>query len=95
MSTVNVSFITVSREAGFGVIGDIVSSENVTSSGTSAATSNSATLGAKVARISTDGDIRIAVGTAPTATTSGLRVLANTVEYISVEAGEKIAVIDS
>jgi hypothetical protein len=44
-------------------------------------------------RVATDASCSIAIGTSPAATTSKLRLAANTVEYFGVSAGDKIAVI--
>lgn len=46
-------------------------------------------------RVETDAICSIAIGTNPTATTSNMRMAANTVEYFSVSPNMKIAVISN
>lgn len=46
-------------------------------------------------RVATDAICSIAIGTNPTATTSTMRMAANTVEYFSVSPNMKIAVISN
>ena len=66
------------------------SSENVTSSGTSA----QSTALEGIIRIATDTTVRIKFGTNPTATATGIRLVADTVEYFSIPSATKVAVID-
>jgi hypothetical protein len=72
---------------------NFVSSENVTSAATSA---QSAKMSAstRVVRIATDTTVRVAFGTNPTATSTDVRLLADTVEYFGVNPGDKVAVIN-
>lgn len=46
-----------------------------------------------IVRICAVGDIRVAVGTAPAASTTSMSMAAGTVEYVRVLAGDKIAVL--
>lgn len=68
-------------------------SENVTSSASSAQ-SSAMPRNTEVVRIATDTTIRVSLGENPTATATGIRILANTSEYFAVKEGYKVAVID-
>ena len=68
-------------------------SENVTSSGTSAQSSAMPDK-ASIVRIATDTTVRINFGANPTATSAGIRLLADTMEYFTVLPGTKVAVIN-
>lgn len=95
MATCNIAFITPSKFEGFGVIGNVRSSENITTSGTSQASSASS-VGNELVRVSvTGGSIRVLVGANPTATTASILVLENTTEYFDTKNGDKVAVIDN
>ena len=69
-----------------------ITTQKVTSSGTSAA---SAAFGNNIeyVRIVADDDCHIEFGTGPTATTSTIFVPSKDIEYFKVSGGEKIAVI--
>lgn len=67
--------------------------QTVAISGTSAATALAFTENTRMVRVHTDVICSLAVGTAPTATTSDLRLAADQTEYFGVKPGEKIAVI--
>lgn len=78
----------------------IISSENITSTGTSAQ-SGSAPFGARVARIATSASVNIVIGVNPTATAAGTLIEAGAPSYFVVipasepggTDGEKIASI--
>ena len=67
-----------------------ISEQKVTISGTSA---QSAAFGCKVIRVHTDVACHVAFGANPTATTSNMRLQADTTEYFGVTPGNKVAVI--
>jgi len=71
-----------------------VTTQKVTSSGSSAASS---AFGANIeyVRICADADCHIEFGTSPTATTSKIFVPSKDTEYFKVSEGEKVAVIGS
>ena len=71
-----------------------VTTQKVTSSGSSAASS---AFGANVeyVRVIADADCHIEFGVAPTATTSKIFLESKTSEYFKVSEGEKVAVIGS
>jgi len=98
MGTVNVTQLrSIARELD-GVVmpvakTPVISSENVTSSGTSAQSAEFAASCSYV-RIATDTTVRILFGDDPTALAASVRLLADTTEYFGVVAGQKVAVID-
>lgn len=67
--------------------------QTVAISGTSAPTAQAFGENTRMVRVHTDAICSIAVGTTPVATTSDLRMAADTTEYFGVKPGEKIAVI--
>ncbi len=69
--------------------------QTITTSGSSAATSNAFADGTTVVRIVATKDCHITFAAAPTATTSLLLMPSNQVEYFKVNAGEKCAAIQS
>ena len=83
-------------KAGVILKGSYARSEAVTSSGTSAAGSLEAKNGETVVKVaSPDQTIAVTAGTSPTATlAAGIVIPAGGFEYVSVEPGESIAVID-
>ena len=72
---------------------DAMVSENVTSSATSAQ-STALKPTTRIVRIATDTTVRVAFGSNPTATSTDMRVLADTAEYFGVQPGTKVAVIN-
>lgn len=70
-----------------------MSSENVTSSGTSAQ-STAMAASTRIVRVATDTTVRIEIGDNPTATSASMRLLADTVEYYGILPTQKVAVID-
>jgi hypothetical protein len=98
MGTVNVVQLQEISNDSHGELAQIahmpaISSENVTSSGTSA---QSAAFGnnCRFVRIATDTTVRILFAANPTALQTSIRLLADTAEYFGVVAGQKVAVID-
>jgi hypothetical protein len=70
-------------------------SETITSSASNQ--QSAASSGKSVARVATDTAIYVAVGSAPDATTATARVYmpANSVEYIQLSEGHKVAVVNA
>ena len=95
MALVNITFCRPAQFEGFGLIGDIVTSENITSSGTSQASTNSALSGTCARVAVSGGDVHVTTATAPTATTSHMLLVDGSVEYIFCPYGHKVAVIDA
>ena len=97
MGTVNVAqFDRLAKDSnGIGMQVPVapMSSENITSSATSAQ-STVFDPECSFIRISTDTTVRIAFGSNPTATATGFRLPADVTEYFGVTAGQKVAVID-
>lgn len=60
---------------------------------TTTSVQSSALTGALI-RVVSDIDCRIAIGASPTATTTGIRLIADQPEYFGINAGDKIAVIE-
>lgn len=69
--------------------------QTVTTSGTSAASSNGFGSSTFFVRVVCTEDCHIVFGASPTATTSDLFLPANTVEYFTVTSGQKIAAIQN
>lgn len=70
-----------------------VRSQTVAVGASSAAVTNAFGTGIFVLRIASTAALHYAVGASPTATSSDAYLPANTVEYIAVRPGQKIAVI--
>lgn len=95
MATVNLAFNRPFRDSGFGVVGSIRASENITSSASSQASSNSFQ-GDEVCIVTvTGGSVYIKTGSSPTAASGDLLVLDGSSIPIYSAAGDKIAVIDA
>lgn len=69
--------------------------QTITTSGSSAATSTAFATGSTIARIVATEDCHLAFATSPTATTSDTFLPAKQVEYFKITAGEKVAAIQS
>jgi hypothetical protein len=67
--------------------------EAISESGSSAATTASATGLVPFVRICSTVAIRVVIGASPTATSSSMLLPANVPEYFSVTSGDKVAVI--
>ncbi|MGB0412333.1 MAG: hypothetical protein ACPGFA_12140 [Pikeienuella sp.] len=95
MANVHVTFRDAVQVGGSSIISrEPRVSESRTSSGSSAATAITAVDG-EVIQISTDGAIRVAVGSAPTAASgSGDMLTAGTYQLGLAKAGDKVAFID-
>ena len=72
-----------------------IRTQTVSVSGTSAAITNAVGSGIHVIRMVSSTDCHFALGGAPTATTSDPLLPADTVEYIRINEGEKIAFIQN
>lgn len=72
-----------------------IRTQTVSISGTSAATSNAVGSGIRIVRLVSTTDCHYTVAQSPTATTSDPFLPANTVEYISIHEGEKVAFIQN
>lgn len=100
MATVNVVFAAGGARGTFGSLdvyrGVPASAENITSSGTSAVSTNAATTGS-IARITASGGAVYAkVGSAPTATVGGDWLIPDGASLdLAIPVGYKIAVIDA
>lgn len=96
MATVNVTFFSEYIKNSVAVVGEIVASEDITTSGTSAATT-AASNGATLCRVvALGGNVRLAFGSSPTATaTDSFLLLENDVAYFRLEDGFKVAAIDN
>ena len=70
-----------------------VTSENVTTSGTAAA-SAAFHVNTTVVRIATDTAVYVAIGDGPTAAAGDMLMAADTVEYFGVQPGHNVSVID-
>lgn len=70
-----------------------IAEQTITISGSSTAVTNAFNAKTAMVRVETDSICSIAFGTAPTATTSNMRMNAGDVEYFSVMPNHKIAVI--
>lgn len=94
MGTVNISAMYVKDNSGIQTGNlPVLQTEDVTSSGTSAQ-SSAMPVGTEVVRICSDTNIRIAIGSNPTATTSSLKVIAEVPEYFTIKEGLLVAVIN-
>ena len=97
MATVGVTFFrasTIEESAACIEAQDMVS-QVITSSGTSQASTATATASRNYVRIGTSANVYLAFGTAPTAVTAtGYLLLAGTSEVFRVPDGWKVAVID-
>lgn len=71
----------------------IVTNQNITVAGTSAATSNAMGSQTFKIRIATTTDAYFAIGPTPTATTSDPVLPAGTVDYVKINPGEKVAAL--
>ena len=71
----------------------IVTNQSVAFTGTSAAITNAFGAGVTVIRVVSTTDCFIKFGSAPTATTSDMPLIANVVEYFGASPGVKIAAI--
>ena len=69
--------------------------QTITTSGTSAATTNAVGSQTYAVRLHTTEDCFITCGASPTATTSHTFLAADTTEYFRISPGEKIAAIQS
>ena len=85
-----------SGQSGVILKGSFARSESITSSVASAQSTLTAKKGETVVKVSaTDGAIAVSAGVNPTATlATGIAIASGGVEYVSVQPGEKIAVID-
>lgn len=61
---------------------------------TTSAQSSAFNAGTNLVRIMTEVDVYIAFGSNPTATTSDIKMLADTAEYFAVSPGDKVAAYD-
>ena len=68
-----------------------ITNQNVTTSGTSAVITNATGTQIRILRLAATADTYIAIGAAPTATTSDLIIPAGTIDYINVPASTKVA----
>ena len=69
--------------------------QTITTSGSSAATSNAVATSTRLVRIVATEDVHIAFATAPTATTSNPFLPAKQVEYFKITGGDKVAAIQN
>lgn len=95
MATVTVTFFQPSKYDGFGVIGEISGTEDITSSGTSQQSTNNADSGDIVRVASSGGAIHAKVGNNPTATTDDPILTDGGVEYFQCNEGDEVAIIDA
>lgn len=99
MATVNVCFMPASVVKDLSTVGasSQVTSEAVTSSATSQATTITASNGDHVCRIAVSGnDVWVKFGPTPTAASaSDILMLAGSVEYFDINEGDKVAVMDA
>jgi len=95
MGTVNVAFLSAGGPSGAVPVYNAIplSTENVTSSGVSAASTGAAPRPCYV-RVRTDTAVRMAFGPTPTAVATGMWLGANETFDAFVPAGTKVAVID-
>lgn len=70
-----------------------VTTQKVTTSGTSAATSNAIGNGIYVVRLVCTEECYIAIGASPTATANDFLLPADTVEYFGIRGGQKVAAL--
>ena len=96
MATVNIVFFNEFYKKGVAVIGEILSAEDITSSGTSQTSTGSST-GADMVKVTAlGGNVRLNFGTSPTALATGnYLLLENDVAYFKLQDGYKVAVIDN
>ena len=97
MGTVNIVFSSVGGNSGAmpAYNGIPVASENVTSSGTSAQSTNSASSRGLAVRVTPTVDIYVKIGANPTAAAGDWYVPAYMAMDFMVEPGDKVAVIDA
>lgn len=69
--------------------------QTITTSGTSAATSSAVATSTRLVRIVATKDVHITFASAPTATTSSPFLPANQVEYFKITGGHKVAAIQN
>ena len=72
-----------------------IKTQKVTSSGSSAATSDGVLAHTQYVRLVATANGNVAFGASPTATTSTMYIPANDIEIIKIRPGEKVAVIGS
>jgi|TARA_R100001463_G_scaffold45906_1_gene94427 hypothetical protein len=72
-----------------------IKTQKVTSSGSSAATTDGMLAHTQFIRIVASADCHVAFGGSPTATASGMFLPAKDIEIIKIRPGEKVAVIGS
>lgn len=95
MATVTITFFKPAMYEGFGVIGDVVSTEAITSSGTSQQSSVSSD-GYDICRVSVSGgDVHILNGANPTADTDDMLLPAGSTEYFKLSDGDVVAIINA
>jgi hypothetical protein len=75
--------------------GRIGTHQSVAYTGTAGTVANTITAGVQKVRVCATSACYIAIGVSPTATTAGIYMPADTVEYFTVAAGEKVSAIQS
>lgn len=95
MATVTVTYFTPAQYEGFGVIGNIINTESITSSGTSQQSTNAAGYNEIVRVAVSGGSIHVLVGNDPTADTDDLLLTDGTVEYFQCTQNDEVAIIDA
>jgi hypothetical protein len=95
MATVNLAFNKPFRDEGFGVTGPIRASENITSSGTSAQSTNTFSDDEVCMITVTGGSVYIKTGSNPTAASGDFLILDGSSVPVKGSTDHKIAVIDA
>lgn len=96
MATVNVVFFNEFYKQGVAVIGEVISAEDITSSGTSQASTGASTGQDMVKVTALGGNVRLNFGASPTALATGnMLLLENDFVVLKLQDGYKVAVIDN
>jgi len=69
--------------------------QSIAYTGTAGTVANVCSAGVQKVRVVATSACYIAIGTSPTATTAGMYMPADTVEYFTIAAGEKVSAIQS
>lgn len=95
MATVTVTFFRPAKFDGFGVIGEITSTESITSSGTSQQSTVTSGKGEICRVVSSGGNVHVLTGANPTADSDDLLLIDGIPEYFSLEEDDVVALIDA